>query len=55
MRLFVSAIALVAMMALWTSAAFAGEITGNGQLKPVMNGNSPVLVLGAGGPAVVHN
>jgi len=41
MRLFVSAIALVAMMALSTSAAFAGEITGNGQLKPVMNGNSP--------------
>jgi hypothetical protein len=28
------------MMALGTNAAFAGEITGNGQLKTV-NGNSP--------------
>jgi hypothetical protein len=45
MRLFVSAIALVATLALCTSVAFAGEITGNGQLKAV-NGNSPCAFSG---------
>jgi hypothetical protein len=40
MRLFFVAVSVAAMMALGTSAAFAGEITGNGELKDV-NGNSP--------------
>ena len=44
-RLFVTAVALTAVMALATSAAFAGEITGNGTLKPV-NGNSPCAYSG---------
>lgn len=45
MRKFIAAVSVAAMMALWTSAAFAGEITGNGQLKPV-NGNSPCAYSG---------
>lgn len=45
MRLFVAAISVVAMLALGTSAAFAGEITGNGTLKTV-NGNSPCAFSG---------
>ena len=39
MRLFVVAAFVAALMALGTSAAFAGEITGNGTLKEP-NGNS---------------
>ena len=45
MRLFVAAVIVAATMALGTSAAFAGEITGNGQLKAV-NGNSPCAFSG---------
>jgi hypothetical protein len=33
-------------MALGTSGAFAGEITGNGQLKTVVHGNSPCAFSG---------
>src|SRR3954453_23393483 len=40
MRLFIIAAFVAAFMALGTSAAFAGEITGNGTLKG-SNGNSP--------------
>ena len=39
MRLFIVAAFIAAFMALGTSAAFAGEITGNGTLKEP-NGNS---------------
>jgi hypothetical protein len=45
MRLLVAGLLTVAMMALATSAAFAGEITGNGTLKTV-NGNSPCAYSG---------
>ena len=45
LRLFVSAVFVAAVMALGTSAAFAGEITGNGQLKTV-HGNSPCAFSG---------
>lgn len=45
MRKFVAVVSVAAMMALGTSAAFAGEITGNGRLKPV-NGNSPCAYSG---------
>ena len=45
LRLFVSAVFVAAVMALGTSAAFAGEITGNGQLKTV-HGNSPCAYSG---------
>ena len=45
-RRFVAAVALAAMMALGTSGAFAGEITGNGQLKTVVHGNSPCAFSG---------
>jgi hypothetical protein len=45
LRLFVSAVLVAALMAMGTSAAFAGEITGNGKLKPV-NGNSPCAFSG---------
>jgi hypothetical protein len=45
LRLFVSAVLVAALMAIGTSAAFAGEITGNGKLKPV-NGNSPCAFSG---------
>ena len=45
MRFFVAAVFMAAMMALGTSPAFAGEITGNGRLKPV-NGNSPCAFSG---------
>ena len=45
LRLFVSAVVVAAVMALGTSAAFAGEITGNGQLKTV-HGNSPCAFSG---------
>jgi hypothetical protein len=45
MRLFVAAVAVAVMMALGASAAFAGEITGNGKLKAV-NGNSPCAFSG---------
>src|SRR5262249_8960101 len=45
MRQFVAAAVVAAVMALGTSTAFAGEITGNGQLKPV-NGNSPCAFSG---------
>ena len=41
----VTAVAVAAMMALATSAAFAGEITGNGTLKEV-HGNSPCAFSG---------
>ena len=40
MRLIIVAAFVAAFMALGTSAAFAGEITGNGKLKG-SNGNSP--------------
>jgi hypothetical protein len=40
-----AAVSVAAVMALGTSAAFAGEITGNGKLKPV-NGNSPCAFSG---------
>jgi hypothetical protein len=45
MRRFMAAVSVAAVMALGTSAAFAGEITGNGKLKPV-NGNSPCAFSG---------
>jgi hypothetical protein len=45
LRLVVSAVFVAAVMALGTSAAFAGEITGNGQLKTV-HGNSPCAFSG---------
>src|SRR5881392_1511878 len=45
MRFFLVVVAVVAMMAFATSSAFAGEITGNGTLKPV-NGNSPCAFSG---------
>jgi hypothetical protein len=45
MRLFVAAGCAAAVMVLSTSAAFAGEITGNGTLKAV-NGNSPCAFSG---------
>jgi hypothetical protein len=45
MRRFVAAVSATAMMVLGTSAAFAGEITGNGQLKTV-HGNSPCAFSG---------
>ena len=45
MRKVVAAASAAAVMALGPSAAFAGEITGNGQLKPV-NGNSPCAYSG---------
>jgi hypothetical protein len=45
MRFFVAVVSVAAMMAFATSAAFAGEITGNGTLKPV-NGNSPCAFSG---------
>src|SRR3982750_99929 len=41
----VAAVAVAAMMALGSSGALAGEITGNGQLKAV-NGNSPCAYSG---------
>ena len=44
-RRFAAAVALAAMMALGTSGALAGEITGNGQLKTV-HGNSPCAFSG---------
>src|SRR5262249_56533817 len=45
LRLVVSAVFVIAVMALGTSAAFAGEITGNGKLKTV-HGNSPCAYSG---------
>src|SRR5262245_66115646 len=45
MRRFVAAVSAAAMMGFGTSVAFAGEITGNGRLKPV-NGNSPCAFSG---------
>lgn len=45
MRRLMAAVSVAAVMALGTSAAFAGEITGNGKLKPV-NGNSPCAFSG---------
>ena len=45
MRLFAAAVSVAVMMALGASAAFAGEITGNGTLKTV-NGNSPCAFSG---------
>jgi len=45
LRLVVSAVFVIAVMALGTSAAFAGEITGNGTLKTV-HGNSPCAYSG---------
>jgi hypothetical protein len=45
LRLFVIAVFVAAVTALGTSAAFAGEITGNGQLKTV-HGNSPCAFSG---------
>ena len=45
LRLFVSAVFVAALMALGASAAFAGEITGNGKLKTV-HGNSPCAYSG---------
>jgi len=45
MRLFIAVSAAAVMMAFGTSGAFAGEITGNGKLKPV-NGNSPCAFSG---------
>jgi hypothetical protein len=45
LRLFVSAVLVAAVMALGASAAFAGEITGNGKLKEV-HGNSPCAFSG---------
>jgi hypothetical protein len=44
-RLFVGAVTATVMMTLGTGTAFAGEITGNGELKPV-NGNSPCAFSG---------
>ena len=45
MRLFIAAISVVALLALGTSTAFAGEITGNGRIKDV-NGKSPCAYSG---------
>jgi hypothetical protein len=45
LRLIVCAVFAAAVMVLGTSAAFAGEITGNGQLKTV-HGNSPCAFSG---------
>ena len=45
MRFFVALVAVAAMMAFVASTAFAGEITGNGQLKAV-HGNSPCAYSG---------
>ena len=45
MRLLLIAVAAVAVMAFVASTAYAGEITGNGQLKAV-NGNSPCAYSG---------
>ena len=45
MRVFAIALCAAAMMALGTTAAFAGEITGNGTLKTV-HGNSPCAYSG---------
>src|SRR3954451_6104911 len=42
---FVAAVSVAAMMALASSGALAGEITGNGQLKTV-HGNSPCAYSG---------
>lgn len=44
-RLFVGAVTAVTLMTLGTGTAFAGEITGQGDLKPV-NGNSPCAFSG---------
>jgi hypothetical protein len=44
-RRLLAAVAVAAMMALGTSGALAGEITGNGQLKTV-HGNSPCAYSG---------
>ncbi len=45
MRFFIAAVTMAAMTTLCASAAFAGEITGNGTLKTV-NGNSPCAYSG---------
>jgi len=45
LRLVVTAVLVAAVMALGASAAFAGEITGNGKLKEV-HGNSPCAFSG---------
>jgi hypothetical protein len=45
MRLFVTSIAIVALIAAAAGASSAGEITGNGRLKQV-NGNSPCAFSG---------
>ena len=45
MRLFIALVSVAAVMAFVASAASAGEITGNGQLKAV-NGNSPCAYSG---------
>ena len=45
LRLLVSAVFVIAVMVLGTSAAFAGEITGNGKLKDV-HANSPCAFSG---------
>src|SRR3954451_3112020 len=45
MRALAIAVCAAAMMALGTTAAFAGEITGNGTLKAV-HGNSPCAFSG---------
>ena len=45
LRLVVTAVLVIAVMALGASAAFAGEITGNGKLKEV-HGNSPCAYSG---------
>ena len=45
LRLVVTAVLVTAVMALGASAAFAGEITGNGKLKDV-HGNSPCAYSG---------
>jgi len=45
MRLFVASIAIVGLIVAAAGAASAGEITGNGRLKPV-NGNSPCAFSG---------
>jgi hypothetical protein len=44
-RRFVAVVSAAAILALGTSAAFAGEITGNGTLKTV-HGNSPCAYSG---------
>jgi hypothetical protein len=45
MRLFVTAVSAAALLLLGSTAAFAGEITGNGTLKDV-HGNSPCAFSG---------